>query len=341
MKKWLLTYRKHLYFWATAYMIFLGFLLLNQPFWEAFTRSVVMGVFSPGLVYLNLLWAIPTLLHRRWFVLYILWSALVLVGLTVLRTYLDVWMLPPFPTGDFFQNPYAVKMSFYYWLTNNFFFYVSLIYSLSTDLSREKQQKAELQKQHIEAELKFLKYQLHPHFLLNTLNNLYSMAYRQHPAAPELILRLSDCMKYLLYESEHEQVYLEDEIRFMQSYIALHQLRLDYPDRIKFEYEGVKPGHRLPPLLFLAFVENIFKHADTDNTPEGFAFLRLWVDPAQARLYFQGENTTKARKTNLLEKSGIGLANVRQRLDLLFENTYVLKTEQMENTFLFYLEIPL
>jgi LytS/YehU family sensor histidine kinase len=206
------------------------------------------------------------------------------------------------------------------------------------DLNKEKQQNAELERQRLDAELKFLKSQLRPHFLLNTLNNIYTLSYLKSPLATPMMMKLSESMKYLLYEGDSEYVPLQDEVRFIENYVELNKLRLDKPELIHFIYKGITPQQRIQPMLFLAFVENVFKHSDTEENDAGFVHIEIEV-PNSNQIIFTCKNTVRQSKTNLLEKSGIGLQNVRQRLDILFENNYKLCIEELDNVFSVYLII--
>lgn len=333
-------YWQHFVFWAVAFLFSFSYFWYKVGFNHAILRSVVNGIMVIGLVYINIIILIPWLFNRRYYLLYILVSIVYLISVTALRYYVDRWFLPTFPTMQFTGNEENIKWVVFYWAMSNFQFYVSLVYSLNLDLTREKQLKAELERQRLEAELKFLKSQLQPHFLLNTLNNIYTLTYLKNPLATPMLMKLSDSLKYLLYEGNTAYVPLQEEVRFIENYVELNKLRLDKPEKIHFSAEGILPNQMIQPLIFLAFIENAFKHSDTDENPNGFVRIKLVSNPA-GKLVFYCTNTVHASKTNLEEKSGIGMVNVRQRLDILFEKNYRLDVSESNGVFNVQLEILL
>ena len=132
--------------------------------------------------------------------------------------------------------------------------------------------------QKLGAELKVLKNQLHPHFLFNTLNNLYSMVLTQHPRASEVVVRLSDIMSYMLYDCERRLIDLEKEIENLKNYIELEKIRYGKRLDISFETGGKIAGKSIPPLLLLPFLENAFKHGVGKNERASWVRINLWVN---------------------------------------------------------------
>ena len=174
------------------------------------------------------------------------------------------------------------------------------------------------------AELKFLKAQINPHFLFNTLNNLYYLAYTQSPNTPEVVAQLAQMMRYLLEESNQPTVPLSQEIAFMRSYISLEQLRLNSPVAISFVVEGEAVGVEIAPLLLMTFLENAFKHGVRDGEPATWVRVQLHVTPtacaytvANGRLPGPGP----------VPQPGTGLLNVRRRLALSYPGRHTLRLD--------------
>lgn len=201
----------------------------------------------------------------------------------------------------------------------------------------QKQQLREIEKTQVATELAFLRSQIHPHFFFNTLNNLYSLTLQKSDAAPEVVLKLSSLMSYMLYESSVPAITLEKELANLENYIALEQLRFGGRLTLCFEKKGQREGIHIPPLLLLAFVENSFKHGMSQIAGEGRIHLRLQV--TKTELLFQIDNPILDGTGE--EKHGIGLKNVIRRLDLLYGSQYRLDLEQTATTFHVTLKIPL
>ncbi len=331
-------YWQHLLFWSITFILSFIWIWWNASFSHALVRSIFNAIFVISIIYININILVPRLFTRRLYVMYIFISIVFLLTYTMIRYYIDIALLPPFPRIILYKDSYEGRILLYYWSVTNLQFYISLVYSLNLDLTKEKRQNAELERQRLDAELKFLKSQLRPHFLLNTLNNIYTLSYLKSPLATPMMMKLSESMKYLLYEGDSEYVLLQDEVKFIENYVELNKLRLDKPELVRFNYKGITPQHRIQPMLFLAFVENAFKHSDTEENDIGFIDIEIEVSNSN-QIIFSCKNTMRQSKTNLWEKSGIGLQNVRQRLDILFGNDYTLDIKEVNHIFCIHLII--
>lgn len=203
-----------------------------------------------------------------------------------------------------------------------------------------KQQEAfgQVQREKLGAELQLLKSQLHPHFLFNTLNNLYALTLKNSPRSPEIVLKLSSLLRYMLYECNAEEVPLEKEIHFLKHYIELEQLR--YGDRldVSLQISGDYTSKNIAPLLLIPFLENSFKHGTSTQLDQAWISLDLYVQDDQ--LFFKLINSRDAEEMPP-GMGGIGLQNVRKRLDLLYPHTHELRCVETEDTFLIILNLAL
>ena len=203
--------------------------------------------------------------------------------------------------------------------------------------SRNDQKRlAELERQNLEQQLEYLRYQINPHFFMNTLNNIHALVDIDPAKAQETIVELSKMMRFVLYEGEKRGVSLVRELEFIRTYLKLMQLR--YTDQVKITQElpAEVPDKSIPPLLLVTFVENAFKHG-VSYQQESFIELKAAVE--NDRLIFSCRNS-KAAKANE-EKGGVGLTNVRKRLDLLFTDDYSLDIHDEADTYTVKLNIPL
>ncbi|MEI6456486.1 MAG: sensor histidine kinase [bacterium] len=202
---------------------------------------------------------------------------------------------------------------------------------------RLEQEKLEAQLKLRESELKLLKAQIHPHFLFNTLNNLYSLAVEKSERTPEVIIRISDLLNYIIYDCAEDRVTLEKEIRFLHSYIELEKLRYDDSMKLDYSVAGDFTNRVIAPMILHAFVENSFKHGASRDT--GRPWISIIIEMRGDLLEFSVANS-KAEET-MAGQPGIGIENVKRRLDLIYHGRYKLETSDKGKEYLVVLEIQL
>jgi LytS/YehU family sensor histidine kinase len=182
----------------------------------------------------------------------------------------------------------------------------------------------------MQSELKFLKSQINPHFLFNTLNSLYALTLKKSDAAPEIVIKLSEMMRYMLYECNERRVPLRKEVQYIQNYLDLEQLRQGQNARIEFELNGSIREQQIAPLMFTPFLENSFKHGLNNQLTEGFVRIRLDVEDHKVFLEIENSKApVKPAQNHNKPSGGIGLVNVRRRLNLIYPDSYnLLVTDQ-------------
>ena len=200
-------------------------------------------------------------------------------------------------------------------------------------------QTQQLSKEKLEAELKLLKSQIHPHFLFNTLNNLYALALDNSEKSADGILKLSDLLHYMLYDCNASVVSLDKEVQLIEDYISLETLR--YSDRLKVDFNitGKSRKKLVPPMIILPFVENAFKHGTSKHLQKALITIDLDVEDERMKLYVSNSKPAVKQNEGSGYTEGIGLKNVKRRLDLLYEASYQLSIDDQENTFTIKLEI--
>jgi LytS/YehU family sensor histidine kinase len=197
----------------------------------------------------------------------------------------------------------------------------------------------EIENKQLKDELALLKEQIQPHFLFNTLNNLYGLITQdQNQKAAEITLKLSDLMRYLLESSKTDKVSLEKEIQFLEDYLSLEKIRLSKNTDIRFEVSGIVSDVFVAPLLFIPLVENAFKHGLKANKSDCFAHFSLSVQGKD--LFFEAKNSLGKSLENSLE-SGIGIANLRKRLQLIYPNNHLLDIQKSNDEYKVVLHIQL
>ena len=199
-----------------------------------------------------------------------------------------------------------------------------------------------LREEKLAAELKFLKAQIHPHFLFNTLNNLYSLTLKQSPDAPEVVLRLSGLMNYMLYDATSYDVSLSREIDSIHDYISLERIRYGESLDLFFDVTGEAELVNVAPMLLLPFVENSFKHGVSDEVSDKWIAINLNVTDHILHFKVENSRTKKSDDTRPMEYTGgIGLKNVKRRLELIYPDRHELKIFEEEDSYLVSLKINL
>ena len=204
---------------------------------------------------------------------------------------------------------------------------------------RDEQQMQLLIQENLRAEMESLKYQINPHFFMNTLNNIHALIDIDGEAAKLAVIDLSKMMRYVLYDSGHERIPLAGDIRFLKNYIDL--MRIRYTDRVSITLDVPPqlPEISIPPLLLIVFVENAFKHGVSYNRD---SFIRIAISYADGKLTALIHNSRHPAADNRSRSGGIGLENVRKRLELLYgEGGYTLETIPAEQTYTVKLVIPI
>lgn len=196
----------------------------------------------------------------------------------------------------------------------------------------------QIEKHALERQLQYLKYQVNPHFFMNTLNNIHALVDIDPERAKASIVELSKLMRYVLYEGNNRLTPLSREVQFLRNYVQLMSMRYTGNVSISLDVPEVLPDSMLPPLLLVIFVENAFKHGISYRTK---SFVEISLQPHGDRLLFSCRNSRPEIKHDENMKGGVGLSNVRRRLDLLFPDDYTLDIKETDDTYTVKLEIPL
>lgn len=287
------------------------------------------------IIYGNISFLFPRLYLRGRTVLYTIIAPISVFIIAVGRARLATWVhnryFPEMP------EPFNWQEILYFTSASLFIYMMSFVFRIAIDYFRVKRQAEQMLEQKSLAELNLLKSQVQPHFLFNTLNNIYYEAFREAPRTALLIGRLSDIMRYFVDESPKEKVALATEIKFLENYIALEEIRIRHGVRVTFDqqYEG---NPVLPPMLLMTFVENIFKHG-IDRSAAGNAFT-ITLRGDGGFLTFHTRNGLPA-ETPPVSHAGFGLINLEKRLILLYGNRFELRTTQTATSYEAFLKIPL
>ena len=333
----------HFLFWIAVWFFFVYFFSYNSTDIEYVTwfASFLLPV-TMITSYFMILFLIPKYLLTKKYLLFTLYSFYTFV----FSTYLIVITI--FISFFFLSNLQIANMPP---MSRNYIFVLILVYLVVAiisfvsmlnhnfkTLSKNKELETkilETQLQSIEQELGYLKKQIHPHFLFNTLNTIYGFALKQSQKTPELILKLSNLLDYILYQENKPKVSLKEEILHIKEYIELEKIRFQDTLKISFSSNEIAEEIQVAPMLFIPFVENAFKHG---SLIDGFLNVEIEITQSEKQLEFSIRNTV-LNDNSKEEHKGIGLKNIKKRLEMLYQNNYKLNVENKNNWFLVNLEI--
>jgi Putative regulator of cell autolysis len=297
--------------------------------WDTVVNFIVFNYFA-GIIYLNMYVLVPKILFRERTVLYLLtitgialgtYFFFIVVVYSILRPYELVHI--PLSISDMLVN--LLRFCFLF----TAFFGPSTFFKLLQQWIKDTNRIHELEKATIESELEQLKKQVNPHFLFNTLNNVNVLTQTDPKKASQVLTRLSDLIRYQLYDSAKEQIFLNTDIHFLTDYLNLEKIRRD-----NFEFtistKGEISNQLISPLLFIPFVENAVKYS-LDSETKSYIYLSFEIE--KNILYFVCINSKPTKRIVPRKESGLGLNNVRRRLELLYDEKFSLDVKEDDSTY--------
>jgi LytS/YehU family sensor histidine kinase len=278
----------------------------------------------------------------------VLLSVLVLFLAVTLMEYL----FPPkfirkFPLTQMRKTRYGPPGSLPFFNPRNLFVLVSYTAAImastvfeSVQLHRRQERIAgTIKRKKLEAEMKFLKSQINPHFLFNALNNVYTLSLIKSDHTPEVVMKLSEMLRYMLHESNQERVSLGQEIQYIENFISIQQLKDDAPLAVELNISVDEPATPVAPMILLPFIENAFKHSKVEDTKRGW--IRIELLESHQHLQFRVVNSRFMISYTQDPTGGIGLQNVKRRLELEYPGRYELDIREEEEQFAVALSISL
>jgi two-component system, LytTR family, sensor histidine kinase AlgZ len=332
----------HLSFWC----VYLSFFIYQvssfqreQVDWQRVATVVALQVsFAMLLGYLNYFYFLPRMLSARNGWRYLVSFLVIFSVLIILRLHLERYLIDGYTHQEqyLYRTVFVVRV-----VVTNLFIVIFLgMIRFAVEWFEFEANKRLIENEKLTAELNFLKAQINPHFLFNTLNNLYYLAYTQSPNTAEVIAKLSNMMRYMIYDSNYQDVPLKKEIEYMENYISLERLRLNDQIPITFDIQGDGERHRITPLIFITFLENAFKHGVSNSNPASWVKIKLHLKGNDC-IYEIENSRAGSVKPDSGEKSGIGLQNVRRRLELSYPGRHSLEVQERPDTYKVILKIKL
>lgn len=336
----------HILIWGVAWFLLILFFTEG---WKDPLRLIHRGlpliVSLLILIAINLVYLLPELYFKNKFGLYFLNSCFLFVSiiwllnndLLIFSDLVEKYSVPERLTQHR-RNAQAGT-----WLRYFIPLLISFVGSTLIELTHfaNKKEKAaiSIEKEKLDTEIKFLKSQINPHFLFNVLNNIYALTVIKSDKAPDNLMRLSEMLRYMLYDSNDGKVPLQKEIDYLENYISLASLKDSRGLNVKVEIDKSQPGIKVAPLLFIPFVENAFKHSKIEDLKNGFINISLITSSEQ--IEFSVENSIPSVSFKKDKLRGIGLTNTKKRLELLYPYKHLLNISDSGNVYSVILKLDL
>lgn len=341
MLHWRIMYKyklHHLMFW----MLLLGlwFMLRKEDYASeslAFRVTLVKVVDLAILVYITNYILLPFLFYKKRYLLFFIIFVVMILGSSLLKMQILGRMTGDELLPDLGSN---WKDRLYDNVIPHFFLVIAgAAVKLMFDYTKMQQRLAEIAREKAETELNFLKSQINPHFLFNSLNSVYFLISKENLEARRALHQFSEMLRYQLYEMNDDKIPIEKEIRYLRDYLDLQQLRKDEKYSVQFHHSPNVSGFSIEPLLLIPLVENAFKHISHD--PEKVNFVKVALARSNGEFHFSVENSRDTGFRSTESAGGIGLPNVKRRLELLYPGRHQFRIVESESSFLVNLNLKL
>lgn len=328
-RRWL----SHMLFWS---LLLIFYTITFKIQYGSYSKTLIhhLIILIPQILasYCLVYWQIPKLFYKKKYVLFILSVALgsylftALARILVIHLIEELYRLPPFRQESIWEILTDVKRLYEQYFYG-VFVPVSLfvIIKLLKESFEDKSKREILEKEKVSAELNFFKAQIHPHFLFNTLNNLYVLTLQKSDKASDTVLKLSEILDYMLYQCNDDRVSIDKEIKLIQNYIDLEQLR--YGDRLElsFNHSIDNLNTQIAPLILISLIENAFKHGASGSINKPVIKIDVKVEKGQMDFSIFNSKTKIEQDDNTNFKKGIGVSNTKSQLQLLYPDKYQLE----------------
>lgn len=333
---------RHVLFWLGVFAYFVG--TVNMQSYSGYIEVIEhfsIHVFCQmAVAYTTIYVLIPRFLTPKKYFLFVLsLLALLIIVFVIFVACHEYYHIPKYrisgipydSTRIFWENVFDLRLFLGKFIT----ILSPTILLVIAKFYKEQQAYLQLNEQKKSAELSALKHQLNPHFLFNTLNNLYALSINKSDEAPEVIAKLSEMLDYMLYGSEDTFVPLKKEIELIDNYLALEKIR--YDDRVEISFtKDLKTDVQIAPLILLTFIENAFKHGVSQELKKAYIHMKIGTERDSIQFHI----TNSIAKNTSSDKDSIGLSNVKKQLDLLYLDSYSLDIANETDCFSVHLKLP-
>lgn len=335
-----IAFKYHFFFWVFYFLInFVRWGSYFNDYSYSLQANLVEFPLHIVIVYFNIYYLIPRLLLKKKYLTYFMAVLLALGAHYCMRTGLNYYLVSEniWPEATGVQEPFGFNHILAVSIGELYVLSFTAAIKFTVEYLNERTKNQQLRELQYQTELKYLKAQMQPHFFFNTLNNLYALTLRRSSEASDVVLQLSGIMKYIIYDAKKKSVPLLREINYIDNYIALEKLRYDKSLNANIRITGDIDDVLVPPLLFLPFVENAFKHG-LKNQPDCSLDIRFETDGS--KLIFTIKNYFDPQKPKE-NSGGIGLVNMKRRLEIMYKDRHSLSTQIHKNKYVVTLIIPI
>ena len=337
----------HILFWVGCLIMFTILAAFNSGNFKEDLISF-MGLLPSWLSasYLLVYVQIPKFLNEKRYLLFMVSTIITIYCFSALARFSSIYFAEPFFRENFYQESLLEILSDPLHLAIKYFpnvyvvVFLMLIIKVFKDSFEEKHKLEMIQREKTDIELKYLKAQINPHFLFNTLNNLYSLTLTKSDIAPEVVVKLSDLLDYMLHHGNEKTVYFHKEVKLLQGYIDLERLRHGNKLSISFNHSLDDPSIKIAPLILLSFVENAFKHGANSIGSK----ININLEVKEEELYFKVFNSKSLKlneNSSTNKKQGIGFLNAKRQLELNYKDKYKLFVNESPHNYQVELKILL
>lgn len=297
---------------------FVIFFTIYESHWSGYSLSFVSAISSAAfyflLVHIHAFYILPIAKDKHQYIKYALYTFCLLVALVIFRNTYVYLLFPQEGKYAFFDS----RRTLYGFGIALIALVISTPVKYALDYFSLQQKQQELIRSKLETELKYLKMQINPHFLFNTLNNLLYLTRKKSELAPKVVEQLADLMRYMLDSTDKENVDLQSELKFLKAYLELEKIRIPHAE-VGLKIEGEFKGHKIPPLTFLTLIENAFKHGIDKAKTDNYVNVEIEIKDKKPKLKIINRLLPEEHKNG---ETGIGLGNFEKRLNLLYVNNY-------------------
>lgn len=335
---WLKRKWHHIAFW-TFYTLFWYFLFLfwgtYKVSWMDIPNNLIYLIAHAGITYLNFYVLMPKFLHKKRYFLYavLLIGSMLFFG-SIISLYFYLIYQPGEPLEFFLSTANSSLGSVSTTVL------VTMVIKIVREWRKSQKRNQDLQKENIETELKLLKAQLNPHFMFNAINNIYFLIRKDPDLAEKSLASFSDMLRYQLYECNEEKVLLTKEIEHTSNFIKLAKLRKGDKLNLSFEIQEDLNGLLIAPFLIFPLVENAFKHVSVENGNREWINIKVSLEKEILHVFVSNSRSHSSKSKDLISFGGIGLVNLKKRLDLSYPGTYKLNISESDESFEVDMKVP-
>ncbi len=319
--------------------ILLAVCLIFKQFmpWKNSILRGLANVLPAATLFYGILWLVNQYLEKKKYGQFSLIAVAFIAIVTILRGESNTYFPLALKEYQFIEDRPSLYLAAF--ITNLASVVIGILYQLVYNRYETEKRNLSIINEHREAQLQALRGQINPHFLFNTLNNIYALAVVDSKQTAEMVLKLSKLLRYVIYDSQEKKVSLKKEVQHIEEFIGLFQMRMEEPANVRFDYTGVNDHQLVEPMILIPFLENGFKHGDFNTNDD--AFLKADLSVKNDLLNFKIINSKNNQDQQKDKQSGVGLVNIKKRLELKYNGQYQLDIQDQADQFFVHFKLQL